>query len=588
MSPLTNFFNVFLAAVTLFYYSDIDPNFRPIDVPVETLQEEYDFIIVGAGSAGAVLANRLAEVPEWSVLLLEAGGDETAISDVPTFNIFLANTDLEWNYTTTPQPNACLATNNGQCSWPRGHVMGGSSAVNAMIYVRGNRQDYDNWELMGSTGWNYENILPYFLRAEDNRIPSLYNSPYHRTGGFLTVSQPSYQTQLVPIFAQATKELGFDIVDYNGASQKGFSISQATLRDGSRCSTSKGYLRPIRAQRNLNVVMRALVSKILIDDNNNAYGVQYTQGNKLYTAKARKEVISSAGAVNTPQLLMLSGIGPEEVLNKFGIPVIKNLPVGSNLQDHISVPLVFQVEGVNTITPSTLRNFGNVLQYTQNQSGPLTIPSFIEFLGFINSNPDSNDGPDLQFMFVSFFPSPQNLNLFAIIPVFLHPASRGYVTIQSADIYTPPVMNPKYFSSSPDFNMLLTGAFIGLNITKTESLKAFNATLYADFYTPCREFEPGTKQFLTCAIEQFTTTVYHPVGTCKMGQPSDPSTVVNPQLQVHGIKNLRVIDASVMPTITSGNTNAPTVAIAERASDLIKMYWGETKTVLPLQYNYDL
>lgn len=439
--------------------------------------------------------------------------------------------------------------------------------------------DYDNWEALGNPGWGYSSILPYFLRAEDNRNPKLFQSPYHRTGGFLTVSEAPYQTEMVPAYLRAANELGFDILDYNGAIQNGFNIAQLTTRRGSRCSAGKGYLRPIRSFKNLNVAERAMVSKILIN-NDTAYGVEFIRENETHIVTAKKEVIISAGSINTPQLLMLSGIGPRRELRRFGIPVIKNLPVGQNLQDHVGVPLVFKVDGPYTLNQNDYATVDAILQYAENQTGPLTTASGFEVLGFFNSNTSGYGWTDMQIHIGSFVPTRQNLNLFEMVPLFLHPSSRGEVTIQSTNIFTPPLMNPRYFSRSPDFNMLLKASYIAMNLSATLSLQEYNTTFFHEFYTPCQNITPNTEAFLICVIEQFTFTIYHPSGTCRMGSPKDPTTVVNPQLQVHGIKNLRVIDASVMPRITSGNTNAPTIAIAERASDLVKLYWNVTTGVI--------
>lgn len=473
-----------------------------------------------------------------------------------------------------------LADNEGRCRWPRGRGIGGSSAINAMFYVRGNRADYDDWESLGNPGWDYESILPYFLRAEDNRNPQLYSSAYHRTGGFLTVSEPRYQTSMHPIYLQAAQEAGYNILDYNGAEQAGFNTAQFTIRDGSRCSAGRGYLRPIRAKTNLNIALNSMASKILFNGNA-AYGIEYIRQNKTYTVTARKEVIISCGAINTPQLLMLSGIGPQNILSKFNIPVVQNLPVGRNLQDHVGVPLIFKVEGVQTLTTPMYNNIGSVLEYAENQTGPLTSPYGYEVMGFLNSNSSNGTRPDIQFHIGSYVANPQNLNLFDIVALYLRPASRGYVTIQSTNIFTPPIMNPRYFSTSPDFEMLVQGSLMALNYSMTNVMAAHNVSFYAEFYTPCMGYPPSSMEFLICVIEQYSLTIYHPVGTCHMGQTSDVTTVVNPQLQVHGIQNLRVIDASIMPRLTSGNTNAPTIAIAERASDLIKIYWNETTGVLP-------
>ncbi|PSN57092.1 Glucose dehydrogenase [FAD, quinone] [Blattella germanica] len=310
------FFPMLVAAVAYFHYELLDPESRPIDVATELLHPEYDFIIVGAGSAGAVLANRLTEMEDWTVLLLEAGGDETEISDVPVLAAYLQLSKLDWKYKTEPQGTACLGMKNQRCNWPRGKVIGGCSVLNYMLYVRGNKKDYDIWEELGNPGWGSEEALYYFKKSEDNRNPYLARTPYHSTGGYLTIQEAPWHTPLAAAFVQAGVEMGYDNRDINGEHQTGFMIAQGTTRRGSRCSTGKAFLRPARLRKNLHVAMESHVTRVLIDPmTKRAFGVEFRRDSKMHVVRARKEVIVSGGSVNSPQLLMLSGIGPKEHLN---------------------------------------------------------------------------------------------------------------------------------------------------------------------------------------------------------------------------------------------------------------------------------
>lgn len=306
-----------LAGLTYYKYDTLDPESKPINR--QQLYPEYDFVVVGGGSAGAVVANRLTEIPQWQVLLLEAGPDENEISDVPSLSAYLQLSKLDWQYKTEPTGRACLGMKHGRCNWPRGKVLGGSSVLNYMIYVRGNRHDYDHWESLGNTGWGYDDVLRYFIKSEDNRNPYLSRTKYHGRGGYLTVQESPWRTPLVVAFVQAGTEIGYQNRDINGAEQTGFMIAQGTIRRGSRCSTAKAFIRPVRLRKNLHVALNSHVIKLLVNPfTMRAYGVEFVRNGKRQIVMARKEVILSAGALNTPQILMLSGIGPKEHLQKLG------------------------------------------------------------------------------------------------------------------------------------------------------------------------------------------------------------------------------------------------------------------------------
>lgn len=303
----------------------MDPESRPIDQ--KTLYAEYDFVIIGGGSAGAVIANRLSELSSWNILLLEAGPDENEISDVPSLAAYLQLSKIDWIYKTEPQSGACRGMNNNRCNWPRGKVLGGSSVLNYMIYVRGNRNDYDHWAELGNSGWDYDNILPYFIKSEDNRNPYLAKTPYHGHGGYLTIQESPWHTPLVAAFVEGGTELGYENRDINGARQTGFMIAQGTIRRGSRCSTAKAFIRPIRLRKNFHLALNTHVTKIDIDPSTKRMiGVEFVRHGQKHFVRARKEIILSAGSINTPQVLMLSGVGPADHLREMGINVIHDLP----------------------------------------------------------------------------------------------------------------------------------------------------------------------------------------------------------------------------------------------------------------------
>lgn len=569
---------------------------------------EYDFIVVGGGSAGAVVANRLSEVRNWTVLLVEAGGDETEISDVPSMAGYLQLTNLDWQYRTIPPPRPqnttfCLGMNGDRCFWPRGKVLGGSSVLNAMIYVRGNRLDYDRWEAMGNTGWGYNDVLPYFMKSEDNRNPYLTKTNYHSRDGYLTVQEAPWRTPLAVAFVKAGEELGYQNRDINGEQQTGFMIAQGTIRRGSRCSTSKAFLRPIRLRKNLHISMHSQVTKILFDtkgeDGPVAVGVQYVRQGRMHTVRARKEVIISSGAIGTPHLLMLSGIGPEDHLQQFDIPVIKDLKVGYHLQDHVGLGgLTFIVDDPITFKKSRFQSISVAMDYIVNERGPLTSLGGVEGLAFVNTKYADSSGlwPDIQFHFA---PSSVNsdggenirriLNLrdrvyntmykpleeaetWTILPLLLRPKSSGFVRLKSRNPMIHPDIDPNYFSHREDVATLIEGIRIAMNISATKTFQKYGSRPLKTKMPGCRKHAFNSDEYWECALRHFTFTIYHPTGTCKMGVDED--AVVDPRLRVHGIKSLRVIDASIMPEIISGNPNAPTIMIGEKGADMVKEDWG--------------
>ncbi|XP_028134084.1 glucose dehydrogenase [FAD, quinone]-like [Diabrotica virgifera virgifera] len=589
-----------IAAITYFHYDQFDPENKNTDQ--KTLHASYDFIIVGAGSAGSVLANRLSEISNWNVLLMEAGGQETDISDVPIMSLYLHKSKLDWGYKTEPQATACQAMIENRCSWTRGKVLGGSSVLNTMLYIRGNRRDFDRWADYGNYGWSYEEILPYFKKSQDQRNPYLAkNTRYHSVGGYQTVQDNPYNTPLGIAFLEAGQEMGYDIRDINGEKQTGFALYQFTMRRAARCSTAKAFLRPIRLRKNLHICMYSHVTRVLIDpDTRRAYGVEYIKNGQKQTVLAKKEVILSAGALNSPQLLMLSGVGPKEHLEEKGIPVIHDSPgVGENLQDHIASVVTFLIDYPISLVINRLVNINTALRYAIKEDGPLTSSVGLETVGFIPTKyaNQSDDWPDMEFMLTStttpadggtqvkkahgltdeFYNEVYGMvnykDTFGVFAMMLRPKSRGRIRLRSKDPLDYPLFYHNYLTHPHDVNVLREGTKAAVAFGQTEAMKRFGARYHNVPVPKCKHLPPYTDEYWDCYIRQYTLSIYHYSCTAKMGPPSDPYAVVDPELRVYGVSGLRVIDASIMPFITNGNINAPVIMIGEKGADLIKYYW---------------
>lgn len=476
---------IMLRMVIHLYRPDIeDAADRVRDYPFQQLYDYYDFIVIGAGSAGSVVASRLSENPEWNILLLEAGQDENVLSDVPILFPILQTSAIDWQFVTEPSSDYCLSMIDNRCKWPRGKVLGGSSALNAMLYIRGNKKDYDYWESLGNEGWAYKDILRYFLKSEDMRIPKYRYDPYHSTGGPISVEYFRFEQPITNKILQAGQQLGYNIVDVNGESQTGFTKSHATVFEGLRCSTAKGYLRPASKRRNLHVSVHSLVEKILIDENKNAYGIKFTKHGKSRVIKSTKEVIISAGAIQSPQLLMLSGVGDSEDLKQLGIfPLVHSPGVGKNLQDHIAMgghSFLFDNPYSNgsdySFNLNTVMTVGSIIDFAFNKNGPLYSMMEAEAMAFVNTKyqDPAEDYPDIQFFIA---PSADNMDgglfgkrangltdetyaelyedilykpSFSVVPLLLRPKSRGYLKLRDASPYSPPLIYPNYYSDPED------------------------------------------------------------------------------------------------------------------------------------------
>uniref|UniRef100_A0A2H8TE31 Glucose dehydrogenase acceptor n=1 Tax=Melanaphis sacchari TaxID=742174 RepID=A0A2H8TE31_9HEMI len=563
--------------------------------------KEYDFIIVGAGSAGAVVANRLSEVRAWNVLLIEAGEEEHFVMDIPLLANMLQFTEANWKYKTMPSDNYCKGHINRQCNFPRGKVMGGSSVLNYMIYTRGHKKDYDGWANAGNVGWNADAVQKYFLKSEDANNITFRDYNFHKEGGFLSVSESPYKSTLAKSFVQSGYELGYPVRDLNGKNQIGFNFHQLTMKNGLRYSTNVAFLHPIRKRKNLFIKKKSHVTRILFDTTGHrAIGVEYYRGNKNYRVFARKEVIISAGAVNSPQLLMLSGIGPKDHLISKGINVLRDLQVGRNLMDHVALGgLTFTVNDTSSIRRQRLledpNNIHNFLKY---HKGPLSVAGGTEALAFfdLNNINDVDGHPNLELLFIngavssdetlrksfgvkdsvynSVFKKTEQKNTYMIFPMIMRPKSKGWIELKDRNPFRYPAIYPNYFSDERDLDIIVGGVRISERLSQMNAFKRVDAKLWKEPIPGCEHFQFDSDDYWKCAARHLTFTIYHLSGTCKMGPIGDPTAVVDPRLRVHGLKGLRVIDASIMPEIISAHTNAPTIMIAEKGSDLIKEDWG--------------
>ena len=520
----------------------------------------FDYIIIGAGSAGCVLANRLSESGHDSVLLIEAGGeDDKQEIHIPAAFSKLFKTKVDWNYTTTGQKHA----SNRNIYHPRGKVIGGCSSINAMIYTRGNRVDFDEWQSLGNPGWEYDSVLPYFMKSECQEREA---DAYHNENGPMHVADQISPYKVSKLFIDAAKELGYSSnYDFNSGVQEGFGFYQVNQKNGKRHSTADAFLKPVLSRSNLTVELHAHVSKINFDAKK-AVSVSYEKEGIVHDIIAQKEIILSAGTFASPQLMMLSGVGPPAHLTEMGIETVLPLQgVGNNLQDHVIFPIT--VASKKRATLDRAENFINLYRFLRNKKGPLTSP-IAEAGGFIKSRTDL-PAPDLQFFFSPGYflnhgsTRPKGCGI-SLGPCLLKPKSRGWLKLASTKPSVHPLINPNYLADEGDVETLKTGYKIGVEILKQEALAGY----FKNWHLPDDEIteEAGIEQFLRENIE----TIYHPVGTCKMGPAGDEGAVVDHNLKVLGIAGLRIVDASIMPTIVRGNTNAATMMIAEKAADLIK------------------
>lgn len=524
----------------------------------------YDYVIVGAGTAGCVLANRLSADPNNSVLLLEAGGKDNYVwIHIPIGYLYTMNNPrTDWCFMTEPEPGL----NGRALNYPRGKVLGGCSSINGMIYMRGQARDYDHWRQLGNSGWSWEDVLPYYLRSEDQQQGG---DEFHGVGGEWRVENPRISWDLLDAFREAAAEVGIPkIDDFNRGDNEGCGYFQVNQKRGVRWNTAKAFLKPARKRPNLTIMTHAQAARILFDGKR-ASGIEFWLKGKPARVEARSELILASGAIGSPQLLQLSGVGPGALLQQHGIPVVHELAgVGENLQDHLQVRMMYKVKNVVTLNETTKHWYQRGLmglQYALMRRGPLTMaPS--QLGSFAKSDPDKASA-NLQYHIQPLSTDKLGEELHSF-PAFtasvcnLRPESRGATHIKSADPKVQPAIKPNYLSDPIDRQVAANAIRLTREICAASALAKFEP----------EEFRPGPEyqsdEELAREAGNIGSTIFHPVGTCKMG--SDARAVVDERLRVHGIGGLRVVDASIMPTITSGNTNAPTLMVAEKAADMIR------------------
>lgn len=510
----------------------------------------YDYIVIGAGSAGCVLANRLTENPETTVLLLEAGNPDTKPEiQIPLECTHLPGTEVDWGYFSEPEPYL----NGRKIFCPRGKVLGGSSAINFLLYIRGNPLDYDHWQSLGNPSWSYQDVLPYFKKSEHQQRG---DSEYHGVDGELSVTDVIAPAAISQRFVDAAEALGYDRnPDFNGVQQEGVGPFQFTVKDGKRHSTAAAFLLPILQRPNLTTTTGALATRLLFEGTRTV-GVEYLHEGTLHQARVNQEVIVSAGAFDSPKLLLLSGIGDAEQLQALGISVVVDLPgVGQNLQDHILVAMPYEA--------------------TQDLHTATTSNGIAETGLFLHSGGNLEVAPDLELIFGSILWAPPgypNSGVgFTGLVVLTHPQNIGSVSLRSPDPKDAPIIQLNYLQSQSDVQKLVDAIKLMRQLFQTSAFDEFRG----------REVAPGadvtSDEALVAYIRETCGTVFHPIGTCKMG--TDPMAVVDPELKVHGVQGLRVVDASIMPTLITGHTNAPTIMIGEKAADLIKSAGGVSQQV---------
>ncbi|KAH1027456.1 glucose dehydrogenase [FAD, quinone] isoform X1 [Dendroctonus ponderosae] len=572
-------------------YSDVLSDFLYSLSPIDTRQE-FDYIVVGGGSAGSVIANRLARNAQDRVLVLEAGKNTMGLLHIPSVGLLLQGTPFDWSYKTVPQQNACLALNNNVSVWPMGKVLGGTSMLNNMLYVRGHEEDFKEW-FKGKEDYSYDDVMAYYKKLEvfgtpKEKDPSRFDAP-------VFIRDLIFSTDLNNILLKGAKNLGFPVLDTNFNSKLGFNIPKANLHNGKRWTSTD----QLKKNTNSNLLIRTncFVNKVIINVGFEAQGVEYSYLGKKNSAYAKKAVILSAGVIGTPKILMLSGIGRKHHLDDLKIHTVVDLPVGDNLQDHVTTgfDLVLLNNSLSLSLERIVSPF-SALEYFFKGSGPWSSTG-CEVMAYFDTgskNVSQKSGrPDLQFMIMPlgitedsgyylrklmgisdlvwsrYFSKIQKKSM-TILPVLLHPKSNGIVRLKDKNPSTEPFIDPQYLTNRQDIEVLISGIRLIQNLLKTQPLASFGADFNTHAFPGCEEFPFDSEKYWECYIRQLTITSYHPVGTCKMGRKEDASTVVDFTFQVKGINKLYAVDGSVLPTLPSGNINGPIMMLAEMAADLVK------------------
>ncbi|KAJ8673805.1 hypothetical protein QAD02_005067 [Eretmocerus hayati] len=537
------------------------------------------------GTAGAVVAARLSEINDWRILLLEAGPDEPPGSSVPSMVAMFLGSEIDWQYRTSNESSACLSS-GGSCSWPRGKNLGGTSTHNGMMYIRGHQKDYDDWEAMGNRGWAWRDVLPYFLCSENNTELPRVGRRYHTSGGPLNVERFPWQPPITADILYAAVEAGYPISeDLNGDRIVGFTVAQTNNRDGVRASSASSFLQPVRDRKNLHVLLNATATKIIVE-NGRAVAVQYFKDGEYNIARASREVIVSGGAVGSPHLLLLSGIGPENHLRTMNVSMVKNLPgVGENLQNHVSYTLSFTINEPNEYD----LNWAAATEYIAFQRGPMSSTGLSQVTGILPSSFTTPEHPDIQIFFGGYQAAcattgevgalfDNNRRSISISPTNLHPRSRGTIRLANNNPFTHPIIQQNYLNHPFDVAILVQGVRISLSLANTRVMSKYNISLSNHPMPACTKYPFSSNEYWACVVMQDTGPENHQAGSCKMGPSNDPWAVVDPELRVYGVKGLRVADTSIMPKVTSGNTAAPAMMIGERCAAFIKKDWNAKPT----------
>ncbi|XP_022116190.2 glucose dehydrogenase [FAD, quinone]-like [Pieris rapae] len=566
--------------------------------------DEYDYIIVGASSAGSVLAARLSEdKPKATVLLLEAGKPEMILSDIPALTHHMQDTDYVWRYSMEHQAGVCLGSEEQRCYSPRGKALGGSSVTDYMFYSRGRPEDWNGIAADGNYGWSYNEVLEYFKKSERSELKKYKNMPYRGRDGELTVENVPFKTGLVEAFLAAGRINGYQTVDYVSPDQLGFGYIQTITNKGHRLSAAKAFLHQHKRRKNMHILTDARVTKIIIEpQSKRAYAVDFIKNNVKTTVRCRREIILSAGPIASPQLLMLSGVGPEEHLKTLGIPVLSNIPVGRTLYDHIGFPgVVFKLNSSNaSLIEPKVATIPNLMQWLQFGDGLLTTPGGVEGVGYIKTSISDNPElvPDIELInmggsitsdggaairkswkisdrtYHNSFGSLTDCDTWQAIPVLLHPKSKGRLELRDISPFSYPKIFGNFLSDARDMATLKEAIKVLIGLGESEPFRKYGPSLHLAPYPTCSSYAPGSDPYWDCAIRTMVVSMRRQTSTCKMGPENDSEAVVDPELRVRGVHGLRVADISILPKTISGHTIAPEIMIGEKAADMLKKSWS--------------